>query len=163
MTYYAYMKIQTVYLKVHNKYFPLKPDSVGAPDIYLGTKLKLMLLENGVWALGISASKYVREAVKNCKDLVSKHLLPQYRLPKLAPNPFLTNYEVWTGNRHQSRTWARPSIIFPVSDWNHLLDDWVRKHTQSNRSLIAIFSLCISEWRPLGCNFANHGLPRHTP
>ncbi len=29
-------------LKVLNKYFPLKPDSVGAPDIYLGAKLKVM-------------------------------------------------------------------------------------------------------------------------
>ncbi len=46
-------------LKVLNKYFPLKPDSVGSPDIYLGAKLKLMQLENGVWAWGISLSKYV--------------------------------------------------------------------------------------------------------
>ena len=80
-------------LKVLNKYFPLKPDSVGAPDIYLGAKLKLMQLDNGVWAWGISPSKYVREAVKNCKDYVSEHLPPQYRLPKLAPNPFPTKYE----------------------------------------------------------------------
>ncbi len=72
-------------LKVLNKYFPLKPDSVGSPDIYLGAKLKLMQLENGVWAWGISPSKYVREAVKNCKDYVSKHLPPQYKLTKLSP------------------------------------------------------------------------------
>ncbi len=44
-------------LKVINKYFPLKLNSVGAPDIYLGAKLKLMQLENGVWAWGISPSK----------------------------------------------------------------------------------------------------------
>ncbi len=37
-------------LKVLNKYFPLKPDSVGTPDIYLGAKLNLMELENEVWA-----------------------------------------------------------------------------------------------------------------
>ncbi len=66
---------------------------MGAPDIYLGTKLKLMQHENGVWAWGISPSKYVREAVKNCKDYVSEHLPPQYKLPNLAPNPFLTKYE----------------------------------------------------------------------
>ncbi len=80
-------------LKVLNKYFPLKPDSVVAPDIYLGAKLKLMQLENGVWAWGISLSKHVQETVKNCKDYVSEHLPPQYRLPKLAPNPFPTKYE----------------------------------------------------------------------
>ncbi len=33
-----------------DKYFLLKPDSVGKPDVYLGAKLKLMQLENGVWA-----------------------------------------------------------------------------------------------------------------
>ncbi len=36
-------------LKALNKYFPLKPDSVGTPDIYRSAKLKLMQLENGVW------------------------------------------------------------------------------------------------------------------
>ncbi len=44
-------------------------------------------------AWGISPSKYIREAVKNCKDYTSKHLPPQYRLPKLAPNPFPNKYE----------------------------------------------------------------------
>ncbi len=33
-----------------DKYFPLMPDSVGEPGVYLGAKLKLMQLENGVWA-----------------------------------------------------------------------------------------------------------------
>ncbi len=40
-------------LKIPNMYFPLKPDSIGTPDIYLGAKLKLMLLENSAWAWGI--------------------------------------------------------------------------------------------------------------
>ncbi len=80
-------------LKVLNKYFPLKPDSVGTPDIYLGAKLKIMQHESSIWAWVISPSKYVREAVWNCKGYVSEHLPPQYLLPKLAPNPFLTKYE----------------------------------------------------------------------
>ncbi len=50
-----------------NKYFPLKPDSVCEPDVYLGAKLKLMQLENGVWAWGLSPSKYIHEAIQNCK------------------------------------------------------------------------------------------------
>ena len=31
-----------------NDYLPLKPDSVGDPDIYLGAKLKQTRLENGL-------------------------------------------------------------------------------------------------------------------
>ncbi len=47
-----------------------------------------MQLENGVWAWGI------REEGKNCKDYISEHLPPQYKLPKLAPNPFPTKYDL---------------------------------------------------------------------
>ncbi len=35
-----------------NKYFPLKSDSVGKLDVYLRAQLKLLQLENGVWAWG---------------------------------------------------------------------------------------------------------------
>ncbi len=77
-----------------NKFISLKLDSVGTPNIYLGAKLKLIQPENSVWSWGIGPSKYVRETVKNCKDYISEHLLPQYRLPKLAPNPFLAKYEL---------------------------------------------------------------------
>ncbi len=54
-----------------NKYMKLKPSSVGNPDIYLGTKLKLTTLDNGVTAWGMSPSKYVQQAVANC----ARHLL----------------------------------------------------------------------------------------
>ena len=37
-----------------NGYLPLKPSSVGDPDIYLGAKLKQTKLPNGVWAWGPS-------------------------------------------------------------------------------------------------------------
>ncbi len=33
-----------------DKYFLSKPVSVVEPDVYLGAKLKLIQLENGVWA-----------------------------------------------------------------------------------------------------------------
>ena len=75
-----------------DKYFPLKPGSKGEPDIYLGAKLKLMQLENGVWAWGLSPSKYVQEAVKNCKQFVTDNLPKFYKLTKNAPNPFPTDY-----------------------------------------------------------------------
>jgi hypothetical protein len=54
-----------------NGYMPLKPSSVGDPDIYLGAKLRWTRLKNGVWAWGLSPSKYVAQAVKNCEH----HLL----------------------------------------------------------------------------------------
>jgi hypothetical protein len=41
-----------------NKYLPLKPSSLGDPDIYLGAKLKEMRLPNGVMAWGLSPFKY---------------------------------------------------------------------------------------------------------
>ncbi len=69
-------------IKAPNKYFLLKHDSVGTPDIYLGAKLKLMQIDSGVKVWGINPSKYVQKAVKICKDYVSHHLLPQYWLPK---------------------------------------------------------------------------------
>ncbi len=42
-----------------NGYMPLKPSSVGDPDIYLGTNLHRTCLKNGAWAWGLSPSKYV--------------------------------------------------------------------------------------------------------
>ena len=50
-----------------NGYLPLKPSSVGDPDIYLGAKLKQTLLPTGLMVWGFSPSKYVVQAVKNCQ------------------------------------------------------------------------------------------------
>ncbi len=57
-----------------DKFFLLKPDSVGEQDVYLGAKLKLMQLENGLRGLSLSTSKYVQEAVCNCKKYVKENL-----------------------------------------------------------------------------------------
>jgi hypothetical protein len=46
-------------LNLINGYMPLKPSLVGDSDIYLGAKLKMTRLENGIWAWGLSSSKYV--------------------------------------------------------------------------------------------------------
>jgi hypothetical protein len=56
------------------KYLPLKPSSMGNPDIYLGTKLKETRLPNGIMAWRLSPSKYVIQAVKNCQ----LHLTEKY-------------------------------------------------------------------------------------
>ncbi len=51
-----------------------------------------MQLENGEWAWGLSPSKYVQEAVQNCKKYVEETLPKFYKLTCLAPNPFPTDY-----------------------------------------------------------------------
>jgi len=67
---------------------PLKPSSVGDPDIYLGAKLKQTHLPSGVWAWGLSPSKYFAQAVKNCQTHLTEKLHDRYRLPKQADSPF---------------------------------------------------------------------------
>ncbi len=57
-----------------DKFFLLKHDSVGEPDVYLGAKLKLKQLENSVWAWGLSPFQYAQEAVCNCKKYVDENL-----------------------------------------------------------------------------------------
>ena len=72
-----------------NKYFKLKPDSIHAPDDYLGTKIKLTTLPNGRKAWGQSSSQYIRAAIKNLEDWMSKE---GYRLPKKAATPMSSSY-----------------------------------------------------------------------
>jgi len=64
-----------------NGYMPLKPYLVGDPDIYLGAKLRQTRLPNGVWAWGLSPSKYVAQSVKNCQTRLTDQLHNRYRLP----------------------------------------------------------------------------------
>jgi hypothetical protein len=47
------------------KYFELKEESIGPPDIYLGGKMRQITLENGVKAWTFSSSQYVQAAVSN--------------------------------------------------------------------------------------------------
>jgi hypothetical protein len=73
--------------RIHH-YLPLKPTSVGDPDIYLGAKVRLDQLTNGVFAWGLSPSKYVQQAVLNCKKHLRDHWNRRYRLPAHVANPF---------------------------------------------------------------------------
>ncbi len=83
---------KTVLKEIHG-YMPLKnPDDMEV-DIYLGTKLKETKLPNGIWAWGMSPSKYVQQAVKNCESQLLKDFDGRYMLPSKADNPFPTTYE----------------------------------------------------------------------
>ena len=79
-------------LKQIDGYLPLKPSSVGDPDIYLGAKLKETRLPNGIYAWGLSPSKYVNQAVKNCQTHLTQKLNDKYKIPTRAENPFATGY-----------------------------------------------------------------------
>ncbi len=76
-----------------NKYLPLKPSSVGNPDIYLGAKLKETRLPNGVMAWGFSPPKYLVQAVKNCQLHLTEKLAGRYSIPARADNPFPVDYD----------------------------------------------------------------------
>ena len=76
-----------------NHYLPLKPDSVGDPDIYLGAKLRQTRLPNGVMAWALSPSKYVNQAVRNCETHLKDHFDGRFSLPKGADNPFCMTHE----------------------------------------------------------------------
>jgi hypothetical protein len=71
-----------------NEYMPLKPTSVGDPDIYLGAKMRYTQLANGIWAWSLSPSKYVAQAVANCINHLTHNFDGQYSLPAKAENPF---------------------------------------------------------------------------
>ena len=75
-----------------DKYFKLKPSSIGGPDTYLGAKLKYTRAENGVWCWTLSPSKYVQEACKNCEIFLKNNFDGKYSLPRTAPNPFVGEY-----------------------------------------------------------------------
>jgi hypothetical protein len=73
-------------LNLINGYMPLKPLLIGDSDIYLGAKLKLTQLDNGIWAWGLSPSKYVAQAVKNCAKHLTDKLNNCFCLPQRADN-----------------------------------------------------------------------------
>ena len=98
--YYEYMLLYTddclavskhpreVLLEI-DKYFPMKPASIGPPKIYLGAKISKVQLPNGVNVYAMSMSQYVQEAVKNVEQYLKKRDLA---LVKKASTPMTTNY-----------------------------------------------------------------------
>ena len=76
-----------------DKYFRMKPGSLDEPNIYLGTRVKLIELPNGVMEWSLSPSKYVQEAVKNLVTYVHDKLRECCKIYKTAVNPFVIGYE----------------------------------------------------------------------
>ena len=71
-----------------DKYFPMKPSSIGPPKIYLGAKIGQIELKNGVKAFYFSMLQYVQEAIRN----VEKHMAQRnLALIKKASIPITTD------------------------------------------------------------------------
>jgi hypothetical protein len=74
-----------------DKYFKMKPGSIGNLDFYFAAKLKTKGLSNGVLAWSMSSSKYIQVAVWNIKDYINvTH--PGQGLPKHAVGSFPSGY-----------------------------------------------------------------------
>ena len=84
------------FLKVIDKFMKLKEGYVGDPYIYLGAKLKKIQMPKGVWCWSLSPSRYIQEAVRNCKKHLKENFADEYDLTKNAPNPFPLGYEAET-------------------------------------------------------------------
>ena len=54
------------------KYFMLKENSIGPPDVYLGGKMRRVKLDNGSKAWAFSSSQYVLEDVKNVEAYLAR-------------------------------------------------------------------------------------------
>ena len=71
-----------------DKYFPMKPESIGICKLYLGDKMSQVQLPNGVNAYVMSMSQYVQEAIKNVEKYISKRGMV---LRKGVQQPFTTD------------------------------------------------------------------------
>ncbi len=76
-----------------DKYFKMKPGSIGDPSMYLGATLKKMQLENGAWAWANSPAKYVWSSVQNVEKYLKDLGDSRWKLPSKCSNPFEIDYE----------------------------------------------------------------------
>ena len=82
----------TATLKKLDQYFQMKPGTIDDPDIYLGNRLKPVILNDGVIAWGMSSSKYVREAIANVERYLQDKMQDK-KLKKKATGPWPPGYE----------------------------------------------------------------------
>ena len=75
-------------------YFKLNLDSIGDPDMYLGSKVGSVKPENGGWAWALIPSQYVQESCQNVQKYLEKNLGRRWKLPstKQVPNLFTMGY-----------------------------------------------------------------------
>ena len=71
------------------KYFEIKQESIGMPDIYLGGKISKVELMNGAKAYTFSSSQYVKGAVANVESYLKER---NQKLPSRASTPLSIGY-----------------------------------------------------------------------
>ena len=71
------------------QHFVLRDESIGPPSQYLGGKLRLVTLDNGVKAWAFGSCQYVQSAVKNVEEHLAK---VGEKLPYKAPTPLSSGY-----------------------------------------------------------------------
>ncbi len=71
------------------QHFVLRDESIGPPSQYLGGKLQMVTLDNGVKAWEFGLCQYVQSAVKNVEEHFAKI---GEKLPYKAPTPLSSGY-----------------------------------------------------------------------
>jgi hypothetical protein len=59
----------------------------------LALSWNLPLLHNGIWTWGLSSSKYISQAVKNCQMHLTEKLGGEYKIPVKADNSSPVDYD----------------------------------------------------------------------
>jgi hypothetical protein len=93
------------------KYFDLKEESIGEPNLYLGGHLRKVELPDGRKAWGFSSSQYVQRAVKNVEEYIGKR---DWTLPR-ANTPITTVYRPELDVTHELNPPDRVDICLEVS------------------------------------------------
>ena len=73
-----------------NKYFELKPISIGLTKMYLESRARKVKLDNEKISWAFSSSKYVQAAVKNLQSHLDKQ--EKYKMLRTAETPMTTSY-----------------------------------------------------------------------
>ena len=78
------------------KYFELKRESIGEPNLYLGGRCRKVKLDTGVEAWAFGSSQYIQAAVTNVETYLKDNGLqlpgPVHKLPAKAETPMQTSY-----------------------------------------------------------------------
>ena len=73
------------------RHFKLKEESIGPPTIYLGARVRKVVLENGAEAWASSSSQCVQSAVKNVEEHLNRdENKTRWKLPRKAETPLST-------------------------------------------------------------------------
>lgn len=98
------------------KYFMVKEESIGIPEVYLGGKISEVILNNGARAFTFSSSKYVKGAVSNVEAYLQEKGL---KFPSRVSTPLSIGYrpEVDTSDELDDEDAAYYQSLIGVLRW----------------------------------------------